>query len=151
MKKFSRNVSERKVIQHFTTYGVQGAPQGRNATLWPFIAEGLQSTRWRRCRISELRRPTSHREVLRKGRRGSVSGEGIGATSHQWREKYCHMENKHQFSVAKDLRCNIRFYKTEPDETGIGKVRSDSCAGMAMIYFDRNPGEQVCQASWKIV
>ncbi len=33
-KNSPRNVSE-KVIQHFTTYGVQGAPQGRNATRWP--------------------------------------------------------------------------------------------------------------------
>ena len=76
----------------------RGVHRGGNATRFRLhvMTEGLQR---RGGKDAEVRITASDisEEVSEEGRRGSVSGEGLEQLPIEWREKYCHMENKHQF------------------------------------------------------
>ncbi len=75
-------------------------------------------------------------EVLRKAEEAVYPARELEQLPIEWREKYCHMENKHQFSVDRDLRCNIRFIKQNLMKPVSEKYDLILCRNV-MIYFDR--------------
>ncbi|WP_411338391.1 CheR family methyltransferase [Ruminococcus gauvreauii] len=75
-------------------------------------------------------------EVLKKAEEAVYPARELEQLPIGWREKYCHMKNKHQFSVDRDLRYNIRFIKQNLMKPVSEKYDLILCRNV-MIYFDR--------------
>lgn len=75
-------------------------------------------------------------EVLRKAEAALYPEKELEQLPVEWREKYCHMENKHQFSIDRELRYNIRFIKQNLMQPVSEKYDLILCRNV-MIYFDR--------------
>lgn len=76
-------------------------------------------------------------EVLRKAKEAVYPVKELEQLSFEWQEKYCHMENKHQFSISRELKHNIRFVKQNLMEPVSEKYDLILCRNV-MIYFDRD-------------
>ncbi|MCH1983017.1 protein-glutamate O-methyltransferase CheR [Ruminococcus sp. OA3] len=75
-------------------------------------------------------------EVLRKAETAVYPARELEQLPSEWRQKYCHMENKHQFSIDRELMYNIRFVKQNLMKPVSEKYDLILCRNV-MIYFDR--------------